>query len=125
MSSTATWSPTTATAREPVDTQRRYRVTSPNWWVPSVPSSNWPTDRLQGTKPVRRRVRPATESTQPHHRRENFSPPSRPALRAASGRPPARQRHDGHRGTGLTLHAPRSTTTQLVRVHSRRPREPD
>ena len=28
---------------------------------------------------------------------------SRPALRAASGRPPARQRHDGHQGTGLTL----------------------
>jgi hypothetical protein len=27
----------------------------------------------------------------------------RPALRAASGRPPARQRHDGHRGAGLTL----------------------
>jgi hypothetical protein len=28
---------------------------------------------------------------------------SRPALRAASGRPPARQRHDDHPGTGLTL----------------------
>ena len=28
---------------------------------------------------------------------------SRPALRAASGRPPARQRHDGHRGAGPTL----------------------
>jgi 5-formyltetrahydrofolate cyclo-ligase len=27
---------------------------------------------------------------------------SRPALRAASGRPPARQPHDGHRGAGLT-----------------------
>ena len=26
---------------------------------------------------------------------------SRPALRAASGRPPARQRHDGHRAAGL------------------------
>jgi hypothetical protein len=29
---------------------------------------------------------------------------SRPALRAAFGRPPARQRHDGHRGTDPTLH---------------------
>jgi creatinine amidohydrolase len=29
-----------------------------------------------------------------------FSTTSRPALRAASGRPPARQRRDGHRGTG-------------------------
>jgi hypothetical protein len=26
------------------------------------------------------------------------------SLRAASGRPPARQRHDGRRGTGLTVH---------------------
>jgi hypothetical protein len=34
---------------------------------------------------------------------------SRPALRAAYGRPPARQRHDDHRGTGLTLHS-RGTT---------------
>jgi hypothetical protein len=33
----------------------------------------------------------------------SFSTNSRPALRAASGRPPARQRRDGHRGTGLTL----------------------
>jgi hypothetical protein len=32
-----------------------------------------------------------------------FSTPSRPALRAACGRPSARQRRDGHRGTGLTL----------------------
>jgi hypothetical protein len=30
----------------------------------------------------------------------SFSTNSRPALRAASGRPPARQRHDGHRGAG-------------------------
>ena len=29
----------------------------------------------------------------------SFSTTSRPALRAACGRPPARQRHDGHRGT--------------------------
>jgi hypothetical protein len=27
---------------------------------------------------------------------------SRPALRAASGRPPARLPHDGHRGAGLS-----------------------
>jgi hypothetical protein len=33
----------------------------------------------------------------------SFSTNSRPALRAACGRPPARQRHDGHRGAGLTL----------------------
>jgi hypothetical protein len=33
----------------------------------------------------------------------SFSTNSRPALRAASGRPPARQRHDSHPGTGLTL----------------------
>jgi anti-sigma regulatory factor (Ser/Thr protein kinase) len=32
-----------------------------------------------------------------------FSTNSRPALRAASGRPPARQRHHGHRGAGLTV----------------------
>jgi hypothetical protein len=31
-----------------------------------------------------------------------FSTPSRPALRAASGRPPARRRHDGHGGAGVT-----------------------
>jgi hypothetical protein len=37
-----------------------------------VPSSNWPTDQFQGTKPVRLQVRPATEGTQPHHRRETF-----------------------------------------------------
>jgi hypothetical protein len=34
-----------------------------------------------------------------------FSTSSRPALRAASGRPPARQRLDGNRGAGLTLQA--------------------
>jgi hypothetical protein len=34
----------------------------------------------------------------------SFSTNSRPALRAASGRPPARQPHDGHRATGLTHH---------------------
>jgi hypothetical protein len=33
----------------------------------------------------------------------SFSTNSRPALRAACGRPPARQRHDDHPGTGLTL----------------------
>jgi hypothetical protein len=36
----------------------------------------------------------------------SFSTNSRPALRAASGRPPARQPHGGHRGTGLTHPAP-------------------
>jgi hypothetical protein len=34
----------------------------------------------------------------------SFSTNSRPALRAASGRPPARRRHGGHRGTSLALH---------------------
>jgi hypothetical protein len=33
----------------------------------------------------------------------SFSTNSRPALRAASGRPPARQPCDGHPGAGLTL----------------------
>jgi 5-formyltetrahydrofolate cyclo-ligase family len=32
-----------------------------------------------------------------------FSSHFKAALRAGSGRPPARQRRDGHRGTGLTL----------------------
>jgi hypothetical protein len=36
----------------------------------------------------------------------SFSTNSRPALRAAFGRPPARRRHDGHRGIGLTHPAP-------------------
>jgi len=36
---------------------------------------------------------------------ETFLYTLRPALRAASGRPPARQRHGGHRGTGLTWEA--------------------
>jgi hypothetical protein len=43
-----------------------------------------------------RACRRVPEQGQPSRGRE-------PALRAASGRPPARQRHDGHRGTGLTL----------------------
>jgi len=58
-----------------------------------VPSSNWPTDQSQGTKPVRLRVRPATEGTQPHHRRETFLY----TLKAVLGR----QRH-GHWRTGLS-----------------------
>jgi hypothetical protein len=61
-----------------------------------VPSSNWPTDQFQGTKPVRLRVRPATEGTQPHHRRENF-------LYTFKAGPAARQHHGRYRGTGLTL----------------------
>jgi len=44
----------------------------------------------------------------------SFSTNSRPALRAAYGRPPARQRHDGHRGTGLTLHGGWNHTRQVV-----------
>jgi hypothetical protein len=48
----------------------------------------------------------------------SFSTNSRPALRAASGRPPARQRHGGHRGTGLTLPAagPKAVTTAPARA---------
>jgi hypothetical protein len=34
----------------------------------------------------------------------SFSTSSRPALRAASGRPPARQPHGGRPGTDLTVH---------------------
>ena len=53
-----------------------------------------------------------------------FSTPSRPALRAASGRPPARRRHGGHRGTGLTLHLggtnPRRTSHTTSEAGGRR-----
>jgi hypothetical protein len=38
----------------------------------------------------------------------SFPTTSRPALRAAGGRPPARRRHDGHRGTSRTS-TPRGT----------------
>jgi hypothetical protein len=44
----------------------------------------------------------------------SFSTNSRPALRAASGRPPARQRHDGRRGTGLTVQASRHRHRGLI-----------
>jgi hypothetical protein len=44
----------------------------------------------------------------------SFSTTSRPALRAASGRPPARQRHDGHRGTGLTVQCSRHRHPALI-----------
>src|SRR5215213_1941959 len=46
----------------------------------------------------------------------SFSTNSRPALRAASGRPPARQRHDGHRGTGLTHHPAPNDASSLSRA---------
>jgi hypothetical protein len=67
-------------------------------------------------------TRPA--SPEPAHRALEgagrlFSPPSRPALRAASGRPPARQRHDGHRGTGLAL---QSSWCLTLPTHERRHR---
>src|SRR4029450_2584962 len=66
-----------------------------------VPSSNWPTDQSQGTKPVRLRVRPATEGTQPHHRSETArcssqaTPGAAPWARSVSGvagTPPAAPR---------------------------------
>jgi hypothetical protein len=41
---------------------------------------------------------------------------SRPTLRAASGRPPARQRHDGHRERGLPQ-ARHSVATKSVARH--------
>jgi hypothetical protein len=44
----------------------------------------------------------------------SFSTNSRPALRAASGRPPARQRHDGHRGTGVTVQRSRHRHRTLI-----------
>jgi hypothetical protein len=54
----------------------------------------------------------------------SFSTNSRPALRAASGRPPARQRHGGHRGTDLTLHLggtnPRRTSPTTSEAGGRR-----
>jgi hypothetical protein len=44
-----------------------------------------------------------------------FSTHSRPALRAAGGRPPARRRQNGHRGTGLTLHPRGNHTVEVQR----------
>jgi hypothetical protein len=53
-----------------------------------------------------------------------FSTSSRPALRGASGHPPARRRHGGHRGTGLTLHLggtnPRRTSHTTSEAGGRR-----
>jgi len=40
--------------------------------VPLDTPGNWPTDQLQGTRPVRLRVRPATEGSHPDHRSEKF-----------------------------------------------------
>jgi hypothetical protein len=91
-----------------------YRVTPPDRWVPSVPSDSWPTDRMQGTRPVRRRVRPATEGTTQIIAVRTFHTSSRPALRAASGRPPARQRHNAHRGARLTAHSPWTGRVSLL-----------
>jgi hypothetical protein len=43
---------------------------------------------------------------------------SRPALRAACGRPPARRRNDGHRGIGLTLQDGGAEATRRVAGHT-------
>jgi hypothetical protein len=51
----------------------------------------------------------------------SFSTSSRPALRAASGRPPARQPHDGHRGAGLTLHPSQYTARRAELALLRQP----
>jgi hypothetical protein len=48
----------------------------------------------------------------------SFSTNSRPALRAASGRPPARQRHAGYRGAGLTLHLDGTNASRTSRTTS-------
>jgi hypothetical protein len=45
----------------------------------------------------------------------SFSTNSRPALRAACGRPPARQRHGGHRGASLTF-MPGDPTSASIRA---------
>src|SRR5687767_5769146 len=45
---------------------------SPDRWVPSVPCGSWPTDQVQGSWPVRRRVRPATAGHDLDHRSEDF-----------------------------------------------------
>ena len=47
------------------------------------PRVAWPTDQLQGTRPVRRRVRPATEAPTQIIAGRSFSTNSRPALRPA------------------------------------------
>jgi hypothetical protein len=47
---------------------------------------------------------------------------SRPALQAACGRPPARQRHDRHRRTVLTLHIRRGMVKGRPRCRARRRR---
>jgi hypothetical protein len=74
---------------------------SPDRWVPLATPGNWSTDQLQGTRPVRLRVRPATEGTNPDHRRETplytlkaglsggLRPPSGPAMtrRSPGNRP--------------------------------------
>ena len=39
-------------------------------------SGSWPTDQTQGTKPVRRRVRPATQRTQPRPSQGEVPPPT-------------------------------------------------
>src|SRR5512132_1117263 len=64
-----------------------------------------------------------------------FSTPSRPALRAASGRPQGRQPHDGHRGADLTLtrgdparrraSASRATALGTCQTHGNRRSSPD
>jgi hypothetical protein len=70
---------------------------TPTW----TPTPAWPGagHRPSGWRSFRKQ---RTVNPQMVPARYNFLyPSSRPALRAASGRPPARQRHDGHRGTGL------------------------
>src|SRR5215217_9067395 len=63
------------------------RVTPPDRWVPCLCPGSWPTAQTQATKPVRRRVSPATEGTTQIIAARTFSTTSRPALRAAAGRP--------------------------------------
>jgi hypothetical protein len=74
----------------------------------SASSGHLPSGRPSFRK--QRTVNPPTGPT-----RYNFLyASSRPALRAACGRPPARQRHDGHWGAGLTGYTRESRTVTTV-----------
>jgi hypothetical protein len=67
-----------------------------------------------------RRINPPIAPT-----RYNFLfSPSRPALRAAGGRPPVRQRHDGRRATGLTDKPRRMTAAPPSQPYTRCPHYP-
>jgi hypothetical protein len=77
---------------------------SPDRWVPLEALSSWPTEQFQGNEAgetsgqTSHRGHPAASS------QGDFLYTRKAGLRAAAcGGRPARQRHDGHRGAGLTL----------------------